>query len=516
MRKPLKEDSLAYWRPELIKEWDYKKNYPLTPYDVFKCSEKKTWWKCDRGHSWVSSVKTRYYKHGCPYCSNKKVCNDNCLATVNPKLAKEWHPTKNNELTPYDVTKSSAKKVWWKCPRKHEYQASMANRTSGCNCPYCSGVRVCNDNCLATVNFELAKEWNYKKNGTLTPYDVTFCSGKKVWWKCKECNCEWSALISDRKNGTGCPYCSGTKINNTNCLSIINPELAKEWNYKKNGKLMPQDVFINSKKKIWWKCFKCGYQWEAMVKERNKGLKKCFVCNSLALKNPNLAKEWNLTRNGKLTPCDVSINNNKKVWWRCEKGHEWEATVASRNKGIGCPYCSNQKINKDNCLSKINPNLSKERDYKKNKNITPDNVGANSCKRVFWKCKNGHQWETIIKDRNRGSGCPYCYKIELRDGTFWDSLPEAYYYLKLKKQKFDFQHHIDINLGKCNCDFYIPSANKYIEVTGYNEQWKHWGIYHKNILRKKKHITKKLKAKFEFVKESLTSKQTQYVRANAI
>ena len=83
----------------------------------------------------------------------------NCLATLNPTLANEWHPTKNGELTPNKVTPSSGKKVWWKCPKgnDHEWQAIIANRNKGIGCPICSNQKVARSNCLGTVNPELSK-----------------------------------------------------------------------------------------------------------------------------------------------------------------------------------------------------------------------------------------------------------------------------------------------------------------------------------------------------------------------
>lgn len=32
-------------------------------------------------------------------------------------------------------------------------------------------------------------------------------------------------------------------------------------------------------------------------------------------------------------------NSGTKVWWRCNQGHEWQATIANRNYGTGCPEC---------------------------------------------------------------------------------------------------------------------------------------------------------------------------------
>jgi len=62
---------------------------------------------------------------------------------------------------------------------------------------------------------------------------------------------------------------------------------------------------------------------------------------SLAEVNPELAKQWHSTKNGNLTPFDVSAGSHNKVWWKCSKGddHEWEASIKSRNNGNGCPIC---------------------------------------------------------------------------------------------------------------------------------------------------------------------------------
>ena len=28
--------------------------------------------------------------------------------------------------------------------------------------------------------------------------------------------------------------------------------------------------------------------------------------------------------------------------------------------------------------------------------------------KVWWKCKQGHEWETIVRNRSSGSDCPTC------------------------------------------------------------------------------------------------------------
>ena len=68
--------------------------------------------------------------------------------------------------------------------------------------------------------------------------------------------------------------------------------------------------------------------------------------NSLQIINPELAKEWHPTKNGDLTPHDVTTGSNKKVWWLGKCGHEWYVSPHSRGKGSGCPICAGKKQNR--------------------------------------------------------------------------------------------------------------------------------------------------------------------------
>lgn len=95
------------------------------------------------------------------------------LQVINPILSKEWHPLKNDSLTPRDVTPGSAKKIWWICRKNHVWQATVNNRNQGKGCPCCAGRSVGTDNCLQTINPQLSKEWHPKKNGSLIPRNVT-------------------------------------------------------------------------------------------------------------------------------------------------------------------------------------------------------------------------------------------------------------------------------------------------------------------------------------------------------
>ena len=201
--------------PELAKEWNYEKNGELTPENVVVGSVKKVWWKCKEGHEWQASLNARS-RTGCPYCVNRRIVKGyNDLATTNSLLLEEWDFEKNNAegISPYSISSGSGKKVYWLCKKGHSYLQAICNRSKRVGCPYCAGKKVLQGyNDLTTTNPQLAMEWNYEKNGELTPEKISAGSGKKVWWKCKEGH-EWSAIVSNRSKGFGCPVCGGRYAN---------------------------------------------------------------------------------------------------------------------------------------------------------------------------------------------------------------------------------------------------------------------------------------------------------------
>lgn len=119
-----------------------------------------------------------------------------------PELVKQWHPTKNGEIKPNQISYGSTIKIWWICERgpDHEWEASVNNRTSkGRGCPFCSGKRVSLTNSLATLFPEIAKEWHPTKNGSLKPEQVVSGTHRKAWWICeKGPDHEWEASIKSR------------------------------------------------------------------------------------------------------------------------------------------------------------------------------------------------------------------------------------------------------------------------------------------------------------------------------
>lgn len=111
-----------------------------------------------------------------------------------------------------------------------------------------------------------------------------------------------------------------------------------------------------------------------------------------------------------IDPCTLLPSSNKKVWWQCSQGHKWEAVVANRTRlKSGCPFCSGHRaIPGKTDFATVYPELLNEWNYEKNTGINPSEFTAHSGKKVWWRCKRGHEWEAIIDSRTRGTGCPYC------------------------------------------------------------------------------------------------------------
>ena len=556
-------------REDLLKEWHPTKNAENTPHNIGYGSNKKVWWKCNKGHEWQASPNSRARGDSCPYCSNKKVLSGyNDLATTHPEIAKEWHPTKNSSIKPTMLTSGSNKKVWWKCKKGHEWEANVNNRArQNQGCPICSNKRVLQGyNDLATTHPEIAKEWHPTKNGDLNPTMVVAGSHQKVWWQCDKGH-EWQAKIDNRiRQNQGCPVCSNRKLlKGVNDLQTLNPRVAKEWHPIKNGKLTPENVSINSTSKVWWQCDK-GHEWQTSVinrtlmrqncpkcseekrisfpekaiffyikqcfpnaienfkipytqnseldiyieelnlgieydgyyyhKNNMKDIKKYDICknfglqllrirelgcpqndniatqcfyvqgrkasdlnnaincifkfinenygqnnimdinvdrdtlkiyelieiqekeNSLANRIPDLIKEWHPTKNGNLTPYNTAANSNIRVWWQCDKGHEWQAAVAWRYRGDKCPYCVNKKVLSGyNDLATTHPEIAKEWHPTKNGTLEPTDVIAGSEKKVWWLCDKGHEWQASLVNRTRqNQGCPFCSNRRVLQG----------------------------------------------------------------------------------------------------
>lgn len=197
-------------------------------------------------------------------------------------------------------------------------------------------------------NAQLIAEWDWEKNKTLNPTNLTVGSNMKVWW-IGSCGHHWEAQIKSRNHGRGCPICAGKIVcPGVNDLKTTRPDIAAEWNYQKNDPLTPSEISQGSHTKVWWKC-QHGHSWLASPNHRTSKDRGCPYCchnpraltgeNDLKTIYPNLVKEWHPTKNNPLLPEHFTANSSQKVWWKCAKGHEWKTAINHRANGSGCPYC---------------------------------------------------------------------------------------------------------------------------------------------------------------------------------
>ncbi len=163
--------------------------------------------------------------------AHRQVNSENTLARRAPAIARQWHPTKNGARTPHDVSVHRTGLVWWKCPAAadHEWRSAVRSRTRDRKrCPFCAGKRASSTYSLATHTPELARQWHPTKNGELRPDDVLPGAHKDAWWKCEAGPDHiWRAKVYARaRMGTGCPFCSNSRVSVTNSLASARPELA--------------------------------------------------------------------------------------------------------------------------------------------------------------------------------------------------------------------------------------------------------------------------------------------------
>ena len=409
-------NNLAVTNPEVLKHWDYAKNQ-RTPEDFTSGSNKKAWWICEKGHSYCQTISSYVHGKACPYCSNQKVLRGfNDLATTRQDLLPYWHPTKNTNITPYEITSgSSSKKVWWICDKGHEYQMTPANKAAGQGCPICAKQaqtsfpeqaiffylkqateaknrykldgKIEIDIYLPVFNIgieydgflyhssEASKYNEEKKNMYCAEHGIRLIRIKEV----KEDMADSDTTIYCINDGRNYSYLTDV-INKL--FSLLGIELQTAINVDNDAPSINNQYIFNEKQ------------------------------NSLGSVYPDLAKEWDYKKNGILTPSMISSHSGRKVWWKCAEGHSYQASPDNRAKGNGCPFCSGNKVLVGfNDLGTTNPELLKEWDFDRN-NKSPYELSKGSHYKAWWKCnKCGYEWQDSISNRScLKRGCSKCQR----------------------------------------------------------------------------------------------------------
>ena len=351
-------------------------------------------WRCEAGHRWLALYGNRVRGAGCPFCTGRKVlAGYNDLATTHPELA-----TQAVEWDASTVTAGSAFKGTWGCELGHVWAAPVYSRVAGRGCPVCSGRRVlAGFNDLATTHPAVAAEadgWD--------PTTVRGQSHQKKPWRCPVGH-RFKASIAHRTNDRGCPFCSGNRVlAGFNDLTTTDPDLAAEssgWD--------PTAYSRGSGVRLGWTCPR-GHFYRARIPDRVVGA-GCPYCsnkrvlvgfNDLASTDPELAAQavgWD--------PTTVTRGGNAKRRWRCDLGHEWEASPNTRSHiGTGCPVCAGQRVLAGfNDLATTDPELAAEA-----VGWDPTTVTRRSGRKVRWRCGLNHEWVATVDHRTGGQGCPSC------------------------------------------------------------------------------------------------------------
>lgn len=284
--------SIYDYLPNADDVWDFELNDPIKPSDVAPRSNKKYYWKCDKGHpSFLCTPDKKIFrKFGCPVCSNYLVIPGiNDFESNYPVLMKDWDYKENEGIDPKTLSKRSTQKVKWECHVcGYKWEGTIRTATKkSTNCPMCSRIEIGRKKHLTALkqnggitDENLLLDWDYSKNDK-SPSEYSPQANKSVFWKCHICGYEWKAKISNRKNGRGCPLCGHrVLVPGVNDLATVNPGLAKEWHPTKNGDLKPSMVYPSQNKRVWWIC-PVGHEYQATINKRSSlNGTNCPICNS--------------------------------------------------------------------------------------------------------------------------------------------------------------------------------------------------------------------------------------------
>jgi very-short-patch-repair endonuclease len=285
-------------------QWHPTKNKDKDPYSFSHGSNEVVWWLCPNTcqegcpHEWQATIKSRCSNRqsGCQHCSSRcDPCEHESFSYKFPDLAKEWHPTKNEEKNILNFRAFSGESVWWLCPNTckegcpHEWKTAINNRTSlNTGCPFCKvcPLKICEHMSIQYTHPNITNEWHPSKNGNKIPSQFIKGSHDLIWWLCPNtcpegCPHEWEAAINNRcVAGTGCPYCS--KIRSKCCkhtsFMVTHPFVASEWDYKKN-EIDPFTRTSGVTDKVWWICTKNNcHSWDSSIVKRCHDNRGCPVC----------------------------------------------------------------------------------------------------------------------------------------------------------------------------------------------------------------------------------------------
>ncbi|MBR2372058.1 MAG: hypothetical protein IKA90_04215, partial [Clostridia bacterium] len=339
----------------LLEEWDYDKNIK-PPTEYTKGSNEKVWWKCSKcGHEYESKISNRtYLKRGCPYCSKRKIKQGfNDLATTDPELLKEWHFAKNTDISPYEISAGIRKKVWWICPKGHEYQASVLHRKHGTKCPICYSGRQTSfaEQCVFYYVKKLYPDAiNRYKADWLEKFELD------IFIPSIHYAIEYDGVAWHKKEKIGREQRKFQLCHNNNIKLIrLREKFAElgsdvaDYQYGCEDLYKPENLenvlrqLLNHLSFRWVGCpisvdiERDRIEIQQYMQELND--------ESFADKFPELANEWHPIKNGTLKPTMFKPYSTHKVWWICPIcKNEYQASIAHRSYGSACKKCAMKRF----------------------------------------------------------------------------------------------------------------------------------------------------------------------------
>ena len=469
-------NDLTTTHPELAKQWHPTKNGELQPEHFTAGSKTKIWWQCTKGHESFSPIYAKKKQPPCSKCAGNIKEAKNIISI--PSLNKKWDTIKNLPFTAETTLTNNKNEFWWTLENcGHSWKSKISPETNRKECPICTNrIIQAGVNDLATTHPEIATAMANQQPEDITPQTITSAYPKHINLECPLGH-TWKnkpIQLREKTNPTKCPTCEGYQLlTGFNDLTTTHPELAKQWHPTKNGELQPSQITYKNLTKTWWQCQACNYKWQASPSYRANTQAGCRSCarqtvtpgfNDLATTNPELAKQWHSTKNGKLKPTDITSKSTAyNIWWRCDKGHEWQAKPGARtSNGRGCPVCSNQSVLLGfNDAATTHPELINLLHSTKNsKNILKEHT-AGSGIQPWWRCDNGHEWQAYLYAVSAGSRCPKCAN------SVSNAEQEIADYLTQQLPSIDVQTSVRGVIGnKTELDIYIPEKNIAIDFNG--------------------------------------------------
>lgn len=327
-----KNGSLKDWIKEnpdykyLLEEWNTernKKELGLSITDVTKGSEKKVYWICDMGHEYIMSLNIKIGdKRNCPVCYRGYQSSfpehviyyylkQNFFDVINSYKPDWLKPSEIDIYIPELNLGIEYDGEYWHQDGKRDIRKNnllrehnirlIRIREGNCpillnkNCYYIyTGKPVTNYTHLNKPLMELVEYIKTRYNVDLKETDIDILKDE----------------LENRKLFV--PY---EKIRT---LDFVNPDLAKEWNFSKNGDLTPKSVYPNSGIKVWWKCRKCGNEYQATVNHRNNetGCRKCYEQRQRDMFALQWKEKYNIIRDyyieyGNLLVASKTVRNTK-------------------------------------------------------------------------------------------------------------------------------------------------------------------------------------------------------------